>query len=206
MIPKLKFLIIGLIAFSCLNGQQFVEIQINQVPPLEVSILEDLEYSGEPVRLGEDKIASGGTGDYIFLWSPSENLDNPGIAQPLANPSENTTYTLMVTDASGCSELVTQKVNVDNTTIEYRRNIPHVKIYPIPSDELINLSISYIKVLDYISFAVYNTSGQIVFKQKSKVGSNHCFKIFDFKELRAGSYILVITSPEFTTKHSLLIY
>lgn len=44
------------------------------------------------------------TGSYTYSWSPSSTLQNANSLTPAANPTSNTTYTLQVTDASGCSK------------------------------------------------------------------------------------------------------
>jgi hypothetical protein len=44
--------------------------------------------------------ATGGTGNYTFTWSPAASLSNPGIANPIASPSETTTYTVVVSDGT----------------------------------------------------------------------------------------------------------
>ena len=44
--------------------------------------------------------ASGGT---AYIWSPAGSLNNANIAAPIANPTVNTTYTVTVTDANGCT-------------------------------------------------------------------------------------------------------
>ena len=55
---------------------------------------------------------SGANGPVNYSWSPSASLSNPNIASPLANPAvTTTTYTLTVTDASGC--VATASVIVD---------------------------------------------------------------------------------------------
>ena len=40
----------------------------------------------------------GGTGNYNYSWSPSIGLDNPLAANPVATPTETTTYTCTVSD------------------------------------------------------------------------------------------------------------
>ncbi len=41
--------------------------------------------------------------DYVYLWSPVDNLSDPMSPNPLANPDETTTYILQITDpTSGC--------------------------------------------------------------------------------------------------------
>lgn len=44
--------------------------------------------------------ASGGS---TYQWSPATGLSNASIANPIANPSATTTYTVVVSNANGCS-------------------------------------------------------------------------------------------------------
>ncbi len=45
--------------------------------------------------------ASGGSGAYTYSWTPATGLSNPNIANPVANPTETTTYTVTVSDGAG---------------------------------------------------------------------------------------------------------
>ena len=66
--------------------------------------------TGSPVIIGGSPTASGGTGPYIYEWSPSMGLSNASEANPLATPTNTTSYTVTVTDATGC-------VSTSSTTI-----------------------------------------------------------------------------------------
>lgn len=50
------------------------------------------------------------TGGDTYAWSPSDSLNNPAIADPIAFPADTTTYLVIVTDSNGC-------VNADSITI-----------------------------------------------------------------------------------------
>lgn len=50
---------------------------------------------GRPVRLGVAPPA--GLAGVVYSWTPTTGLDDPNIAQPLATPASNTTYTLSMT-------------------------------------------------------------------------------------------------------------
>ena len=56
-----------------------------------------------------------GNPNYTYSWSPSTGLNNPNAANPLASPSETTTYTVTITDNSGsaaCEQIKTVEVFV----------------------------------------------------------------------------------------------
>lgn len=52
------------------------------------------------------------TGGIAFEWSPTEGLDDATIANPIATPLENTTYTVTVTVSEGCLAVREITINV----------------------------------------------------------------------------------------------
>jgi hypothetical protein len=44
---------------------------------------------------------SGGLAPFSYAWAPTASLDDPSLSNPLATPSQSTTYSLTVTDALG---------------------------------------------------------------------------------------------------------
>jgi gliding motility-associated-like protein len=59
--------------------------------------------------------ASGGIS---YSWSPPTGLSNPNTASTNASPTVNTTYTVTVTDANGCSATDTVRVTVLNPALD----------------------------------------------------------------------------------------
>lgn len=55
------------------------------------------------VTIGGNPTASAATAPYNYTWSPAAGLDDPTIANPSASPSATTVYTVVVTDANGCT-------------------------------------------------------------------------------------------------------
>ncbi len=51
----------------------------------------------------------------IYSWSPATGLSNPNSANPIAQPTANTTYTLTVTNSSGCTATDQVVITVNNT-------------------------------------------------------------------------------------------
>ena len=59
-------------------------------------------------------IIAGGTTPFTYEWSPSEGLNSNSISNPTASPSESIDYTLLVTDANGCTTTATFPIIVAN--------------------------------------------------------------------------------------------
>ena len=57
--------------------------------------------------------ASGGVGTYAYSWSPTTGLSNPNISNPVANPISATTYTVTVSDSTGCTDMDSLTVTVN---------------------------------------------------------------------------------------------
>ena len=69
-----------------------------------------------PVRIGGDPTAVSGNGnlDYSYSWMPTTGLNDPTVANPLANPATTTTYTVTVTDnVNGCTDMDVVTVTVN---------------------------------------------------------------------------------------------
>jgi gliding motility-associated-like protein len=82
-----------------------VTVNVNQLPSITITPDSDV-CIGNSIQLN----AGGGT---TYTWTPSSTLDNPNISNPIATPSVNTTYTVVVTDGNTCvdSSSVTITVN-----------------------------------------------------------------------------------------------
>ena len=73
----------------------FATVNINARPNITVSKSNDVDCV-----LGQAKLLA--TGGVRYLWSPASSLNNVNISNPVASPSETTTYYLQATGASGC--------------------------------------------------------------------------------------------------------
>jgi gliding motility-associated-like protein len=71
--------------------------------------------SNVAVFLGGAPTASGGSGTYSYSWLPTANLDDPTLANPTATLSVSTTYTLVVSDANGCSANAITDVQINGS-------------------------------------------------------------------------------------------
>ncbi len=91
-------------------------IVITVDPPLHVDAGPDREVcAGEPIDIGADQIASGGSGTYSYQWSPAADLTSAYVAHPTARPQQTTNYVVRVSDAAGCVAFDTVTVRVSPT-------------------------------------------------------------------------------------------
>jgi hypothetical protein len=60
-------------------------------------------------------VATGGT---TYSWSPATGLSNPNVANPLASPTATTTYTVIITNAGGCSSSTSVTVTVNPVALD----------------------------------------------------------------------------------------
>lgn len=65
--------------------------------------------AGESIAIGGSPTATGATS---YAWAPSATLNDTTLANPIATPTITTTYTVIVTNSSGCvgTDVVTVKV------------------------------------------------------------------------------------------------
>lgn len=127
-----------------------------------------------------------GSGGSNYLWSPAGPLNNPFIANPLATLSNDTYFSVLVTDAIGCqaSDYVFIKVHEGPTYYLPNSFTPNAdglndKFIPIPVG---------IKSTDY--FRVFNRFGQLMFETRQwMVGWNGMQK---GKPAEAGTYVWAI--------------
>jgi hypothetical protein len=59
--------------------------------------------AGEPVHVGANPLATGGTLPYRITWSPLTAISSPDIPNPTVFPTTSTRYYCTVTDAKGCT-------------------------------------------------------------------------------------------------------
>ena len=92
-------------AAGCIDDDS-VHITVNLLPQISVTPKDTALCSGEAAQL----LASGGT---IYQWNPGIGLNNAQVPNPIASPANTVTYSVLVTDANGCSRSDTARVNVN---------------------------------------------------------------------------------------------
>jgi hypothetical protein len=83
-----------------------VNVTLNATPVLP-DAPDTFVCAGSNVQIGLPAIPG-----VIYQWQPSTGLSNPNIAQPLANPTTTTTYTVFASFPGSCSSVVSDQVTV----------------------------------------------------------------------------------------------
>ncbi len=68
---------------------------------------------GTGIVLGGSPTVTGGTGPYSYQWNNPSDLSSDTVSNPTANPSVSTNYTLLVSDANGCTSSSTAIVTLN---------------------------------------------------------------------------------------------
>lgn len=71
--------------------------------PVDVSPGPTITTSGDDEICIGDEITITAAGGVAYLWSPASTLSNAYIANPIAEPTTTTIYTVIVTDPFGCT-------------------------------------------------------------------------------------------------------
>jgi gliding motility-associated-like protein len=97
---------------DCESPTVNVAAQVAPLPQAAISADTNIIVLGQPLLLS----AKEGIG-YTYQWSPAESLSSATVAQPLARPEDNTTYTLWVRSPEGCMSMDTLSIIVQKVLV-----------------------------------------------------------------------------------------
>ncbi len=132
----------------------FDTVVVRVIPPIPAFAGNDTAIVvGQPLQLTA-------TGSEFFDWQPPTGLNNPHIANPVANLNDNITYTVRVSSPEGCFAYDTINVKVFKTPPDI-----FVPTAFTPNGDYLNDVLTPIPVgiSKYDYFRVYNRWGQLVF-------------------------------------------
>lgn len=135
-----------------------------------------------------------GTGGISYSWSPSVDLSNPGIQNPIAILFDDRKYTLIVTTAEGC--IASDEINI---TVFKGSTIFTPGGFTPNQDGLNDRIKPYyigIKKLEY--FSIFNRWGELVFTTKDlSAGWNGIFK---GSAQPSGTYVWMLKAIDYAGK------
>jgi len=156
---------------------------VNMIPLPEVHFANSSYtiYPGQSVQF--DPVTNSSVSGYS--WSPTTGLSNPGIANPIASPSETTTYKLTTTTVAGCTADASVTVNV----------VPRPDVYAnvfTPNGDGFNDTWTVPKLVNFpnCSVKIYNRYGVLVFQSTGY--TKPWDGTFKSKPLPVGSYYYLI--------------
>jgi len=123
------------------------------------------------------------SGASTYSWSNGANTSSTVVT-----PTATTQYYVYSNNGNGCSNaVITQSVTSCTGLKKILMGYP-IKIYPNPSKG--NFKVELNEKLEQPEIVIYNSIGQMVYKQKLKAGDN----TIDISKCAAGYYYTVITS------------
>lgn len=169
-----NYTITGTSAEGCVGtGNTICSVQVYALPNILTATSNTLLCTGQTATLTT-------TGANTYTWSTTENTTSIAVS-----PTIQTTYTVIGTDANGCSNssIVTQSVSLC-TAISQLINESSVFVFPNPFADVITIRNSF----ENYNIIIVDVLGKVVFeKQIVSTETN-----IDLSELKTGFYHLVV--------------
>ncbi len=160
-----------------------VEVSVYPLSPINASPSISYIYWGESTPLHTESGTS-------FQWQPTFGLDDPNSANPIASPTETTTYYVTAHDANGC--IVTDSVVVV-VSKDAVINLPSA-FSPNGDGKNDNYKMFYKGIFHLDEFAIYNRWGQKVWST-SNVDIGWDGKI-NGEPAQVGTYVYLVTGTD----------
>ncbi len=185
--------IIGFLLFPAIVfAQSTVTVNFETPMPLTAYAGSDVTItSGESVTLGANPIATGNSGTLTYAWTPTEGLSNPELANPVATPTQTTTYTLTITDVTGCSTTDNVIVTVNSfSAIDEVLNSGNqlISVFPNPSNGRFQIRSDFSHLHGKSTVSVVNLIGSVLYTKT--LDENNESLLFDVSFLSKGLYCL----------------
>ncbi|MRX47474.1 PKD domain-containing protein [Pedobacter puniceum] len=164
-------------------------IKVNPTPIISAGENQTILIGGNTVL---NAVASGE--GLTYSWSPATGLSNPTILNPVANPTDDITYTLTVKSAAGC-------VATDDVFVKVLQK-PEIPNVFTPNGDGTNdrWEIKYLDSYPSVQVNVYNRYGKVVYQSNNY--SQAWDGRFNGEDLPVGAYYYIITIEERNLKYS----
>lgn len=137
-------------------------------------------------------------------WTPATGLSCTTCANPVANPTSTTTYTLTSTDpTANCTTVVDVTVTVGTVGLEDDLFGGEVRAYPNPSNGTFRLEFATGNISD-LDILVYNNLGQKLYNERLDSFTGEYSNSIDLSAVPAGIYHLRVTDGERSFQQKLI--
>jgi hypothetical protein len=204
-----KVLLLFVLLPQLLLAQKIVKLSVVQPPEFGFSVAktDTTIVKGRSVVLGTDLIVFGGSGEYLYSWSPQTTLNNATVLNPVATPTDTTTYILTVADENGCSFSIDYKVNVRNPMVGIEdADLPaglEAVLFPNPNNGKFKVKLTG-NPSEKIVLTIIDASGKIVKNQTIKNFTGEHTETVQVS-LVSGIYTLKIESDSETLSRQFII-
>jgi len=123
--------------------------------------------------------------DFTHMWEPTNSLDDPNIADPIATPEETTTYFVTITDSNGCVEITSVTVEVEQPSCDENDIFVPNMFTPNNDGENDEFEV-HSNFIDQMRLIVYNRWGEEVFVSTDQ--ANKWNGTYQNKELEPDVY------------------
>ena len=189
------------------SGQVYLNYAVNQPAPLEAEAGQDqLICPGDPATLGDNPAAVGGYGGYSYQWTPALNLTNPTAANPVATPTQNTDYILMLTDSLGCTAYDTISIAIDTCIgISGMAGVNAFEVFPNPNEGKFTVSIDLARQFESLNLTVVDLSGRNVFAKLLTQPGNAVREQITLNGLSRGAYFIRLEGEDLQLSRKMII-
>lgn len=145
---------------------------------------------GESVAIGGIPTVRGNLGVPVYEWSPAQGLSDVSVANPIASPAVTTTYTLKVTDVTGCSVTDQVVVTVSSSSIETVAGAARkpLAVYPNPNKGKFQVDLGSRLLASKIAVCIVNVVGDVLYSETVTQGSG--LLQIDVSFLPKGMYLV----------------
>ena len=178
------------------KAQVYINLNINQPPSLAASAgTAQTICAGGNASIGGT--ATGGKEPYAYAWSPSTGLSNATVANPVASPSETTTYALTVTDVNNCKSIDNVVITINPCTginnASGTAGIGNFSIVPNPNRGSFSVVWSSIPVNDLVVLEIYNFQGKPLYSGSFRNRSIPLIIPINMDEMNKGIYLVKVS-------------
>jgi gliding motility-associated-like protein len=161
--------------------------------PIEISVrtLNTVTVSNDVIICNGESFQLQAGGGMDYSWSPTNGLNQTDIPNPVASPSQTTTYTVTVRDANGCTATAAVTVNVMCDTLDIPNGFS-------PNNDGTNdyFVIDGIDAYPGNVLFIYNRWGNLIYKQKDYAnkwdGRSNVNGVMFGQELPNGTYYFIL--------------
>ena len=180
-----RFIVTGTSASGCITIDS-IDITTNPQPVIIATTRPDT------VQLGQNAQLSA-TGGLSYVWSPSDGLDDPLIAEPIASLTLTSTYAVIGTDANGCEGTAEVTIVVQDSGTELP--VKAAVAFSPNGDGIDDVwLIEGIENFPECELVIFDRSGKIVYKSQTTGYKNDWNGIDEQgSQLPVGAYFYTIS-------------